>query len=404
MASAGASTVMTTGVIRIPSYELLPTSILKGLEDAALAVLESTSISGDLFNMSRAVKQPLAEVTADSDILIPHYATIDSSVMNSNNLADGPMVHVRLDGPPQPRAVFGTCVAYSEGAGDREVDVGTRVRFPPPSHLLVAKPSLLDLFNDEFETARDNARTGEPRPIKRLCTRALVEEGELAENTMDVPIEKGTTKYILDLDGCKHNTGNKSDIAQREKDLGFIFRAVDKSRWTHIMGTDFLLQVDHYKTTVTEQSHLRANRRHEAFNSCGHLNRVQDLKFLHTSEHLKLLLTGQILVEGGQATLTLNDFANGEILSSCKDVCPFQNRPLVVILKNLQTVMQVFFSVEFGEVFNPFIMDLEGAERPLELVAAKSACGSFFDKSAQKDQSWAFFLFLWLIQRTARYI
>ena len=83
MASVSASTVMTTGVIRIPSYELLPTSILKGLEDAALAVLDSTSISGDLFNMSRTVRLPLAEVAADAVILIPLFATIDSSTIYS---------------------------------------------------------------------------------------------------------------------------------------------------------------------------------------------------------------------------------------------------------------------------------------------------------------------------------
>ena len=95
MSSASASRVLTTGVIRLPNYELLPTSILKGLEDAALAVLDSTSISGDLFNMSRAVKIPLADVEPDAVILIPLFATTDSGVMNSNNLADGPMVYVK---------------------------------------------------------------------------------------------------------------------------------------------------------------------------------------------------------------------------------------------------------------------------------------------------------------------
>ena len=74
-----------------------------------------------------------------------------------------------------------------------------------------------------------------------------------------------------------------------------------------------------------QQARLRVNRRHEDFISCGYLDRVQDLDFMHTSERLKLLLTGQILVEGGQATLTLDDFANGEILSRCKDVCLSQN-------------------------------------------------------------------------------
>ena len=75
-----------------------------------------------------------------------------------------------------------------------------------------------------------------------------------------------------------------------------------------------------------EQARLRVNRRDESFISCGYLDRIQDLQFIHTSERLKLLLTGQILVEGGQATLTLDDFANGEILSTCnvKTSVPFK--------------------------------------------------------------------------------
>ena len=326
MASASASSVSTDGVVRIPNYELLPTSLLKGLEDAAVAVLEATTVPGALFNMSRADLVPLAETAPDAVILIPLFVTADASVMNSDCLATGPMVYVRLDGPPQPLSLFGTCVAYSEGADIREIQIGDRVRFPPLAHFLVAKESLIDLFAVESGTARDNPRNGEPRFVKRLCTRPLEGYGEPAGSNQDAPIEKGMTKYILDLDGCKHTTRNKSDIALREKDLGFIFRVVDEGRWTHIMGNDYLLQVEYYKITVMEQARLRVNRRDESFISCGYLDRIQDLQFIHTSERLKLLLTGLILVEGGQATLTLDDFANGEILSTCnvKTSVPFK--------------------------------------------------------------------------------
>ena len=231
MSSVSTSSVSSAGVIRIPNYELLPTSFLKGLEDAALATSVATNVSGDLFNMSRADILPLTEVAEDAVILIPLFTTENSVVMNSTILAEGPMVYIRLDGPPQPRAIFGTCVAYSEGADIREVAVGAKVQFPPPPRLLVGKPSLVDLFNEDIGTAVDNPRTGTPRPVKRLRTRLLEDVGELGESGHDGPIEKGMTKYILDLDGCKHVTRNKSDIAQREKDLGYIFRTVDKERW-----------------------------------------------------------------------------------------------------------------------------------------------------------------------------
>ena len=49
----------------------------------------------------------------------------------------------------------------------------------------------------------------------------------------DASVERGTYKNILDLDGRKHPTRDKSDIAVREKDLGFAFRAVDRD-WERI--------------------------------------------------------------------------------------------------------------------------------------------------------------------------
>ena len=140
MSSVSTSSVNSAGVIRIPNYELLPTSFLKGLEDAALATSVATNVSGDLFNMSRADILPLTEVAEDAVILIPLFTTENSVVMNSTILAEGPMVYIRLDGPPQPRAIFGTCVAYSEDADIREVAVGAKVQFPPPPRLLVGKP------------------------------------------------------------------------------------------------------------------------------------------------------------------------------------------------------------------------------------------------------------------------
>ena len=322
-ASATASSVASTGVVRIPIYELLPTPLLKGIEDASVATLSATTVAGDLFNMSRADKVPIANVAEDAIILVPLFATEDATTMTADNLAMGPIMYVKLDGFPQPRSVFGTVVAYSEGATDRELEVGLKVRFPPTLHLLVAKPSLVDLVDQVLGTATDNPRTGEPRPVKRLRTRLLEDVGEPAENRD----EKGTSKYILDLDGVRHTTRNKSDIAQREKDLGFVFRMVEKERWEHVMGTDFTLQVGIYKSTIFQQARIRVNKRHESFASCGYLDRIQDLDFIHRSDRLKLLLTGQIMVEGVTATLTLEDFANGESLSSCVEICQLRTVP-----------------------------------------------------------------------------
>ena len=370
MSSASASSVIAPGVIRLPSYEPLSTSLLKGLGDAALAVLSSETVEGDLFNMSRASKVPTGQVEPSAVIMIPLFIMEEDVVMTSDALARGPMIYIKLDGPPQPRAVFGTCISYSEGAEERNLEIGARVHFPPPLHLLVAKSTLVDLFDPVSGTATDNPR-GADRGTKRLCIRLPETEGELAESrNLEVPIEKGTTKYILDLDGCQHLTRNKTDIAQRERDLWFVFRTVGKERWEFVMGSDFTLQTVEYRSTVVQQARLRPDHRHKAFTSCGYFDRIQDLEFAQKSDRLKLLLTGQIMAEGETATLTLEDFADGETLSTCDTVCPNQNRPLVVILKNLQTSLEVFLSSEFEGVFDSFISDLEGIDRPMELVAA----------------------------------
>ena len=152
------------------------------------------------------------------------------------------------------------------------------------------------------------------------------------------------TKYILDLDGCKHSTRNKSDIAKREKDLGFSFRAIDRERWEYVMGTDFLLQAAEYRVTIMQQGRLRAKHRHKAFTSCGFFDRIQGLSLLQKHGKIGLLLTGQILVEGDVPTLILEDFVDGDKLSTGLAVCAEQNRPMVGVLKNIQMTLQVYLS------------------------------------------------------------
>ena len=105
--------------------------------------------------------------------------------------------------------------------------------------------------------------------------------------------------------------------------------------------------------------------------SCGLLDRVQSLLFANGPAALKMLLIGNVLVEGNAPTLTLDSFLTGENISSTSSVCPFQNRPMVSVLQNLQITLQVFLSGRFFGAIDPFILLLEGSERPLELVPAE---------------------------------
>ena len=96
--------------------------------------------------------------------------------------------------------------------------------------------------------------------------------------------------YLLDLNGKKLYTRNKSDTFQREKDLGFVFRAMDDTEMDYNITTDLVLQVEVYRSMLWEQGDTKAEERHEAFFSCSLISRIQGLKLSTKFEKLKLLL------------------------------------------------------------------------------------------------------------------
>lgn len=51
--------------------------------------------------------------------------------------------------------------------------------------------------------------------------------GELTEEADSRP--KGMSSCLLDLNGSNFFTRNKPDVAQRDEELGFIFRAMDRT-------------------------------------------------------------------------------------------------------------------------------------------------------------------------------
>ena len=83
----------STAFFCFPSYVLLPTSVLKGLEDVAIAAIVSSSVDGDLFN-TRASKLPLVDIASGDVILAPLFTTTDSAVINADTLAQGPIMYI----------------------------------------------------------------------------------------------------------------------------------------------------------------------------------------------------------------------------------------------------------------------------------------------------------------------
>lgn len=110
------------------------------------------------------------------------------------------------------------------------------------------------------------------------------------ENSGEQPDAAGLS-YIFDLDGMRHSTRSKKDLAQREKEPVLGMRAIDKRRWPHLMGNDTLLHYIEYARVIDEQIQTTPSARETAYQSCGIADRIGSLNLLNDSEKLKLLLT-----------------------------------------------------------------------------------------------------------------
>lgn len=129
-----------------------------------------------------------------------------------------------------------------------------------------------------------------------------------------------------------------------------------------------MLQTEVYRCMLCEQGDMQVDDRHIAFMSCGLISRVQRLSVFSKSEKL---LSGSVLVEGSaEPTFTLEDFVTGEKIASRAIVCASNNSGLSSALKNLQSIMQKVFSDDYETCLDKFIEKLEGAIRPMELVAS----------------------------------
>ena len=335
----------TTGVVHLPTFQLLREDFVQALAGAARATSASTDDIGDYFNMAMASKLSIDQTPDDATVLVPLFNIEDGAIANASILASGPTMYARLLGHPQPRMVFAKCIAYSAGVECQPFPIGTLIKFPPPTHLWVAKESLVNAIDNLGPKVFTDPNIESSRPPKRACRRPLEEEGELADFT-----RLGMSKFMMNLDGDSFSMRDKTDIGAREKKLFLLFRMLEKNRWEYAMGPDYKLQTEEYRNTIIQQGRTRAEHKNKAFLTCSFLDRIQGLKLVQNSDRLELLLTGAVFVEGGLPTLELSDFVtanSSEQLSTGNTVCPFQNRPLVAVLKNFQDALHVFFSHQF---------------------------------------------------------
>ena len=358
------STASATNGVFQPNFPLATGDLLRAIENSGSVISTSTDDAGEYYAMAMASVVPAGEVKESAIIIIPLTNPRASEALDFTFVAAADCMYFQLHKIPQLRCTYGHCAAYSADVPDRPLEVGAVFKFPSITSFIVASPQLAAAVR-----AVRGAEVDVPlqqTQDKRRCVRQLEELGELAEETGSRP--KGMSNYLLDLAGKKFFTRNKTDIAQREEDLGFIFRAMDKTKMDYSVSTDLMLQVEVYRSMLCEQGDTRADDRHSAFISCGLISRVHRLQFFTKIEKLKLFLVGSVLKQGSADTLSMEDFTTAEKIASRPTTCPNNNIGLVSVLKNLQTMLQIVFSNEFEKCFDPFIEKLEGAVRPLELV------------------------------------
>ena len=351
----------------MPTYELVPALLLHAAENASSVQATSTDEDGEAYGVSSAAVVAIANVPVDAVVILPLSPPLEDMAVDFSYVAASSTVFVQLHDKPQERMTYGQCMGYSAGPGERPAAVGALVKFPSQPRYLVAKPRLLVAIRAAIPLGQASGPDAEC--AKRPCIRQLVGVGEQAEDSGERA--KGTSNVIVDLDGGRHATRTKTDISQREKDLYFVFRAMDHQKQDHCISPDVTLQPEEYRNMICEQYETQSGHRHEAFAACSLVGRVQRLYIFRDKAKLKLLLTGSILMESSaEPSLTLDDFVTGEAISNKTTACPNQNRGLVGALKNFQMCLHILLADAFENALEVFLDNLEGVYQPMEMVAS----------------------------------
>ena len=268
-----------------------------------------TDDDGEYYAMQMALSVPVAEVPANSIVVIPLDAPREDEVLNFTYLASSKSIFFQIYERPQNRMTYGHCSNFSAGTVDRPVPIGALLKFPSLGSYLVAQPRLLQAVRASSDPAIGGSTGVEP--AKRPCLRPLEMGGEQAEDT----VGKAKGMSIVDLDGGEHPTRNKADLHQRERDLWCTYRVMDVDKQSYGIRSDVTLQPEHYLGMLLEQGDTQVIDRHHAFTSCGLMNWIQKLPVIGENGKLRLLLVGSILADNNVTTLGLKDFITGERIS-----------------------------------------------------------------------------------------
>ena len=154
--------------------------------------------------------------------------------------------------------------------------LGDLVKLPSMSTYFIARQGVVEALAELMLLSTSSGSQSSKRP----CVRLLGELGEQPDST----VEKGTLKFVNDLDGGRYYTRNKTDLGTREEELYFLFRALDVDRREGAMGVDYVLQTEKYRALIVSEAKARTELRNPAYTSCGLYDRVYKLRLFSASE------------------------------------------------------------------------------------------------------------------------
>jgi hypothetical protein len=353
------TSVPPSSMLVLPSYTPLQAEFVDAMRNMAAAPVGTVTEQGEYFLTALAERRAVSALQDGDYILVPLVALAEGEVANPTFMATAPIVFLKLVGTPHAVMTYSVCAAFYGPVTIAPFALGDRVKLPSVTTYYVARQGVVEALAELMLLSTSSVTQSSKRPCVRLL-------GELGEQP-DFTAEKGTLKFVNDLDGGRYHTRNKTDLGTREEELHFLFRALDVDRREGAMGVDYVLQTEKYRALIVSEAKSRAELRNPAYTSCGLYDRVYKLRLFTDPVKLKLFLTGNVLTEE-IPTLTLVDFMGSQPLVEGEFICPKQNAPLVATLQNLQIVLQVLLSNEFEDSIEPFISHLQGKLRPLELV------------------------------------
>jgi hypothetical protein len=209
------STASTTNGVYLPNFPLATGDLLRAIEHSGSVKQTSSDDAGEYYSMAMAKPEPAEQVMESAIIVIPLTVPRAGEVLDFTFVAAADCTYFQLHQIPQLWCTYGHCAAYSADAPYRPVEVGAVFKFPSIASYIVA--------SKELATAVRAVRGSEVDLLaqeKRQCIRQLEVLGELAERAGSRP--KGMSNYLLDLEGKKLFTRNKTDCSKRRGSWVYI--------------------------------------------------------------------------------------------------------------------------------------------------------------------------------------